>query len=246
MKKKLVKKRRRIKRPSSGKKPYFTKDTQAAIHKFCEAESVEDREKIYSVEIRPALEKLAENLIFIYGFHKQHDDIPYLKHQCVVNLYETLHKFDHTRGSNAFSYFNVVAKNWLIIHTRRCNRYKNRTISFDDPDQNLNIDGIMYDSGKVSPPPESYMMKEEKIEDIRKMLYNIKERVKSDHELRCMVAIITIFENLDDLDFLNKRALFVYVRELSGLNSKQLSVCMSNIRRLYRQICGPDKEFDIL
>ena len=33
--------------------------------------------------------------------------------------------------------------------------------------------------------------------------------------------------------YLNKRAIFVYVRELSGLNSKQLSVCMSNIRKYW-------------
>lgn len=246
MKKKLVRRRSKIKRPSSGRTPYFTKDTQAAIHDFCETDCDKTREKLYNDQIRPALEKLAENLIFIYGFHKQHDDIPNLKHQCVVNLYETLHKFDHTRGSNAFSYFNVVAKNWLIIHTRRTNRHRSRTISFDDPDQNLNIDGILYSAGKVEPPPETAMMKKEKIEDIRKMLQTVKTRVKSDQELRCMVAIITIFDNIDELDFLNKRALFVYVRELSGLNSKQLSVCMSNIRRIYRNIVGPGKEFDIL
>ena len=44
MKKKIV--RRKIKRPSSGKRPYFTKDTQKAIFNFCEAESQEEREAL--------------------------------------------------------------------------------------------------------------------------------------------------------------------------------------------------------
>ena len=35
---------------------------------------------------------------------------------------------------------------------------------------------------------------------------------------------------------LNKRAIFVYLRELSGLNAKQLSVAMSNIRKNYKDI----------
>ena len=78
------------------------------------------------------------------------------------------------------------------------------------------------------------------------MLVSMKAKLKSESELKCMDAIITIFKTVDNLDFLNKRAIFVYVRELSGLNSKQLSICMSNIRKIYREIAGPDKEFDIL
>ena len=78
----------------SGKKPYFTKDTQKAIAAFCaEPENYELRADLYRKEIKPALEKLAENLIFVYGFHKQHDDVEHLKHSCVINLYENLHKF---------------------------------------------------------------------------------------------------------------------------------------------------------
>ena len=40
----------------------------------------------------------------------------------------------------------------------------------------------------------------------------------------CAQAIRTVFVNIDNLDFLNKRAIYVYVREISGLTSKQLSV----------------------
>ena len=33
-----------------------------------------------------------------------------------------MHKYDHTKGSKAFSYFSVVAKNYLILHNN--NNYK--------------------------------------------------------------------------------------------------------------------------
>jgi len=52
----------------------------------------------------------------------------------------------------------------------------------------------------------------------------------------CINAVITVHENLDNLDFLNKRAIYVYVRDISGLNSKQLSSSMSMIRRLYKDV----------
>ena len=48
---------------------------------------------------------------------------------------------------------------------------------------------------------------------------------------------------VDQLDFLNKRAIFVYVRDISGLNSKQLSASMSSIRKLYRELKQEDPFF---
>ena len=59
-----------------------------------------------------------------------------------------------------------------------------------------------------------------------------------------MDAIITLFQKIDDLDLLNKRAVFVYMRNLSNLNPKQLSVAMSTIRKHYRDLIK-DGEFDI-
>ena len=84
------KKFRKIKRPSSGKKPYFTKDTQQAIKEYVNSSDEDFRAKIYEKDIEPALNKLSENLIFVYGFHKQHPDVGVLKQDCVINLYENL------------------------------------------------------------------------------------------------------------------------------------------------------------
>ena len=223
--------------------PYFTKDTQLAIKEFRESECQNFREMVYKDRIMPALEKLAENLIYIYGFHKQHDDVINLKHQCVVNLYETLHKFDHTRGSNAFSYFNVVGKNWLIIQSRKKNKRKKKEISIDDPAYDLTIEGLFLKSDQVAESPETILINKEKKAAIRGMFLEIKSKLNTDTEKLCMDSIITIFDNLENLDFLNKRAIFVYIRELSGLNSKQLSSCMSSIRKIYKQNGGSEFGF---
>ena len=82
----------------------------------------------------PAFEKLAENLINIHKFTSLHDTYDDLKSDCVNFLFETIHKFDGSRGTNAFSYFNVVAKNWLIIKTKQKAQKTKRSVSLDDPD----------------------------------------------------------------------------------------------------------------
>ena len=106
-------------------------------------------------------------------------------------------------------------------------------------------DKISLEHFDVLPAPDEIMIGAERSEAIIKMLYEIKRRVNSDNENACINAIITIFESVDQLDFLNKRALFVYMRDLSSLNPKQLSIAMSSIRKHYRELSGSDA-FDIL
>ena len=245
MAKKRVVKRRRGKSKAKNK-GYFRKEHQDAIVEFCSSKCHKEKEHLYTNIIRETLEKLSENLIYVYGFHKQHDNVDELKQDCVINLYETLHKFDPSKGHRAFSYFNVVAKHWLIIHSRKKNKRKYRMVSIDDPDNEINVDALFHQNGQFVAPPDTMIEKAEKTAEIRALFTEIRKRVRNEREQKCVDAIIEIFEKVDELDFLNKRAIFVYVREMSGLNSKQLSVCMSSIRNIYRQLNGSGKEFDIL
>ena len=129
----MKKKTRRIrrKRGKGSSKLYFDASTHDAILRFQKSDSDEERDKIYTSEILPAFDKLAENLIFIHGFSKPFGGFESLKNDCVSFLYETLEKFDATRGTKAFSYFNVVAKNWLIIQSKKKikNNRRHRIIS---------------------------------------------------------------------------------------------------------------------
>ena len=72
--------RRRIKR-SKGTSPkmYFGIDEHNSIVEFQATEDLAVKEKIYVEKILPAFDKLAENLIFIHGFAKQHASYEDLK-----------------------------------------------------------------------------------------------------------------------------------------------------------------------
>ncbi len=117
--KKLGKKKTIKRRKGKRKKLYFGPDTDEAILNFKNETCDEKKQKIYVSKIQPSFAKLSENLIFIHGFAKHHYNYETLKADCVAFLYETLQKFDSSRGTKAFSYFNVVAKNWLIIQSKK-------------------------------------------------------------------------------------------------------------------------------
>jgi len=237
-------KKRRVIRRSKGKKRnlYFTTDTQAAIVKYQQVECEEEKNKIYHKEIMPAFHKLVENLILIYGFAR-YETFEVLKTDCVSFCYETLYKFDESKGTKAFSYFNVVAKNWLILNSRRRKRQVIGHLSMSNLQYMNAEDKHAVSTYQVAPSPDDEMISKEYRAEITEILFTIKEKVEKKNDVACIDAIIRVFEMIDQLDFLNKRAIFVYVREISGLNSKQLSSSMSTIRKHYREIKKDDKFF---
>jgi len=235
---------KKIKRRKRSKKPYFGKDAHNAIVRYQNEPDKSTRDEIYINDILPAFSKLSENLIFIHRFAKSKEEYEIMKNDCVSFLFETLNKFDPSRGTKAFSYFNVVAKNWLIIQSKKKMKSNSRIVSLDDTQSLSYSDSAAIENYSISAMQDFKIMKKESKESLFELLDVIKGRLKSDNEKSCIDAIITLFTNIDDLDLLNKRAIFIYMRELSSLNPKQLSVSMSSIRKHYRELIK-DGEFDI-
>jgi len=227
------------------KKMYFGKDAHQAIVDYQNATKEQDRNEIYTHKIKPSFEKLSENLIFIHGFAgKDYSLIDSLKYDCVSFLYETLEKFDPSKGSKAFSYFNVVAKNWLIIQSKKRVKKEMRHVSLADYNHLSRRDKATISHYKVIPSQEKLMIIKQNKEMIKVLLKEIRGRLTNQNEIACTDAIITLFNKIDELDFLNKRAVFVYLRELSNLTPKQLSVAMSNIRKHYRELVKNDEDLN--
>ena len=129
LKKKITKKTRSKKGRS--KKLYFGKEAHEAIVKYQSTDCRKEKHAIYETSIKNSFHKLVENLIFIHGFVKRPENFNSVKSDCVSFLYETLEKFDPARGSKAFSYFNVCAKNFLIIRANKRKKISQRNISIE-------------------------------------------------------------------------------------------------------------------
>ena len=232
--KNIIKKRKQI-------KLYFNEDTQAAIENFQATDSISEKDKIYTAEIMPAFEKLAENLIFIHKFTSLHESFDDLKNNCVTFLYETLYKFDASRGSKAFSYFNVVAKNYLIIKANQKTKFSRKNISIENKRAFSKEEMSIFQNSDILESPDTAMIKKAESALIFDMIKYLEHEVKSANEKACIAAIKELFENAHDLPFLNKRAVFVYLREISGLSPKQLTTTISNLKKKYRALKENDE-----
>jgi len=226
---------------------YFNKDTQASIEKYQKLDETQTElgHEIYQKEILPAFEKLSENLIYVYGFNSPYAPAHELKNDCVGFLFETIHKWKPEKGTKAFSYFNVVAKNWLIINTRKHQKRRNRHVAIDDPRGMSATQKELFSEYDYVPPPDEQMAKRQQKAEILTLLEDMKVKLTNENELRCLHAVETLFCSIEELELLNKRAVLVYIREISGLDKKHMSKAMSVIRRHYRTMVGDQSKYDI-
>jgi len=241
-----MKGRKKIRRkPGKPRNMYFNMDTQAAIEKYQKLECEKEKLLIYEKEILPAFSKLSENLIFVYGFKSPFLVFDELKADCISFLYESIHKWSPERGTKAFSYYNVVAKNWLIINCRQHKKIRGRHLSIDDPYGMSATQKEIFESSTVDPAPDETLIKRQQRGQIMKLLDEMRVKLTNQNEIVCLQSIETLFSNIENLDLLNKRAVLIYIRDISGLDKTQLSKAMSVIRRHYRSMNGKTDTYDL-
>lgn len=208
---------------------YFTKNTDESIKRFLESESEMEKHAIFDIEIRPAFEKLIESMIYTYGFYRI-DDTDTLKMECLTNLYETIPKFDPSKGFKGFSYFNVICKNWFIQKTRERNR-RNRLESemFYDIDHEV----ARRDPSFTAHPHEEMVEEQEFWLSLFSQLRFWRKKLTKESEVKILEAIIFLLENPDLVPIYNKKAIYVYLRDLTGLNTKQVVTNLKKIKTMY-------------
>ncbi|NCA14395.1 MAG: hypothetical protein EBS89_09720 [Proteobacteria bacterium] len=231
---------RRVGEPEKKEAPptnqYFSIVTHDAILDYQKCDDHQERARLYQEVILPSFDKLVENLIFMNGFVNVTGSYTELKNDCITFLFETIHKFDASRGSKAFSYFNVVAKNWLMIKSKQRSKNLKRMVSLDDT-ASLTVEDVAAIEANNTMQAQVESLKSDMQEyEIVALLNDLKDEVQNENERACMDAIFYLFDQREEIELLNKRAVFVYMRDMSSLSPKQLSAAMSAIRRRYRDL----------
>ena len=215
--KKIVKKKKR--------KVYFGQEVQDAIVEYNSSNDDNERNHIYGTRIHAAFDKLAENIIntfkftyFDYGF----EDI---KHEVVAFMVMNMHKYDHTKGSKAFSYFSVVAKNYLILHNN--NNYK----KLKSHDKMEALDRQNKSSGFSE--SDYVTLTDEIVEYFDQNLNNI---FKKDRDLRIGYAIIDLIRQREDIENFNKKAIYILIREMTDVETTHITSVVNTLKKHYKKL----------
>ena len=195
---------------------YFNQGTEDAIIRHNKEQSPFMRERIYNEHIRTPFEKLAENIIHTFKFY--YFDVPSedVKHEVVSFLYMNIHKFTEGKGK-AFSYFSIVAKNYLILHNN--NNYKRMKQHDGEEVTDYKRDPITEMRGI-----DTKSMKSEYIVLLadywRNNLTTVFKRKK---DLDVANAVVELIDMRDNIENFNKKALYILIREMTGSNTQHIT-----------------------
>jgi len=216
-----------VKAPKKKKKNYyFTQDTENAIVRYCATQDTAERRYLYTTQIQPAFDELVNKIVYTYKFNSL-ENIDYHKDDCKIWLTTILGKFDPSQGAKAFSYFSVVTKNWFT-HKAKAQTKKNK--------REINYDSMLREVEVVTQIPDIY----DDVEEKQFWLFLLSEigswdtsKLKA-NEKKVLDAIMLLMNNIEQIEIFNKKAIYLYMREITGLNTKQIVSCLNKMRAKYR------------
>ncbi len=216
------------------KNHYFTKIHEEAIIQYCSSDDMREKNQLYNTLIGPAFNEMVDKIVFTYKFTNL-PNVEYLKEDCKNWLITILDKYDPYRGSKAFSYFSVITKNWFIHKVKKNSQQSKREIMIDKV-----LVSETQDSSVVNPLVihNTYVEDEIKKEfwiSFKKHMQAWEKLPVRENEHRVIQAIKILFEESENIEIFNKKAIYLYIREITGLNTKQVVSSLNRIRVRYRE-----------
>ena len=213
------------------KKQYFTPDTDAAIKEYLATSNQDDRDNIFAQRIHYPFYKLAENLIHTFKFYyTEVDDLEDLKHEVICFLLEKLDYFKPEKGTKAFSYFSIVGKNYLILYNN--NNYKKKKQKADplaaDEDE-----GVLYSLGRDQRKQEIKEFIDYFTEYTDQHLFTL---FKKEKDRKVADAINVLFKRRENLEIFNKKALYIYIREMTEVETHVITKVTKIFKKLYKKL----------
>ena len=214
-------------------KNYFTQETEDYIVKYNKLDPIKDqkqRSKIYEQHIHYPYFKLTQNIIHTFKFyHTEVENLEHLQHEIITFLLSKIHLFDPTRGAKAYSYFGTIVKRWLILYNTK--NYKKK----------INKVGVEVLTGENS--THTYNQGDEKIKsDLDKYVdifvdhvsENIFELFPKKNDAQIADAILELFRKRELLEVFNKKALYIYIREMVDVKTPKITKIADKLHVIFK------------
>jgi hypothetical protein len=207
------------------RKVYFGQEVQDAIIEYNSTDRSSEKNIIYGTRIHAAFDKLAENIINTFKFTYFDDPFKDVKHEVVAFMVMNMHKYDHTKGSKAFSYFSVVAKNYLILHNN--NNYKKLKThdGMDVLDKRKNMDN--------SRDSDFNTLTNEMIQYFDQNMNTI---FKKDRDLKIGYAIVDLMKQREEIENFNKKAIYILIREMTDVETAHITSVVNTLKKHYKKL----------
>ena len=211
-------------------KNYFTQDTEDAIVLYNNTKDPEIRSKIYEREIHFAFFKLTQNIIHTFKFyHTEVTDLEHLQHEIITFLLSKMHLFDPTRGAKAYSYFGTIVKRWLILYNTKNYKKKINKVGVDELSKEGSSHIYSIGDDRIKSDLDKYV-------DIyvNHVENNIFDLFPKKNDAQIADAILELFRKREDLEVFNKKALYIYIREMVDVKTPKITKIADKLHVIFK------------
>ena len=211
-------------------KIYFSKKTEEAIISYNKETCITKRNEIYENQIKFSFEKLVENIFNTFKFTYFDNSPLEIQKETVSHLVSNIHKFQSGKGK-AFSYFSIVAKNYLIFHNNtNYKRYNQHVDISETPSED-----------SVCLQTEDNHHKQVQNKELMNLLIeywekNINRVFTKSKDLHIANAVVELYRNCDRIENFNKKTLYLYIRELSNCKTQQITKILNKMNLYQKQL----------
>lgn len=219
---------------------YFTQETEDAIVEYLITEDQVKRNQIFNDKIDYAFHKLAENIIHTFKFYyTEVNTINELKHEVVCVLLEKLSKYKQGKGK-AYSYFGTIAKRYLIVYNTNNYKKLKGKATLLEVDEDKEITNELIKNYDVDVDPEESQLINIYVNYIDNNLFRLFPKEK---EAKVADAIMELFRKRENIDVLSKKAIYIYIREITDTSTPIITKVIKTLKEIYIKINNEYQEY---
>lgn len=221
------------KRKPKKEQNYFTKETEDAIVAYNLTSDSDIRNKIYEKSINSAFFKLSENIINNFNFDYRDEPILDKIHELNIFMLSKIHLYNPDRGK-AYSYFGTMIKRYMIIDNKK---------SYDKAKNRVEINSTEEIEGN-----KSYMLEivNDQLNEVNSYNFfikyldyvdnNLEKIFVKEKDLKVADAVLELFRKRESLEVFNKKALYIYVKEMIDTTTPQITKIVKVLKEIYTKM----------
>ena len=241
------------------KRNYFTQEAEDAIIRYNNSNNSKEKSDIYEQYIHFPFFKLTQNIIHTFKFYyTEVENLEDLQHEIIIFLLTKIHLFNPENGAKAYSYFGTIVKRWLILYNDKNYKNKIKNITIEDldtysqalspssqfitsPNMENNVNKIK-DNNKDNYDELGFMGYKENdklfifidkyIEYCTTNIYSI---FPKEYDAKIADSILELFRKRDSIDVFNKKALYIYIREMVEVKTPKITKIAKKLHVVFKE-----------
>jgi len=214
---------------------YFGEEQEKAVIRYLQAETEEEKNKIFNEYLKEPLEIMVESIIRRYKLYRKDFVFHDLHTDTMSFLMTKVNKYDSTKNHKSYSYFGTICKNYLMGSIQKDVKDFNRTVSYEDISASIEEDPEL--SYVIDATPIDYK------DVITKLSVKLEEFMATEklneNETKLGYALVEIFTNFDTIfqigegNKFNKNLILLSIREMTSLSTKEIRISLKKYKKLY-------------